>query len=141
MINDLRIQGIPTWKYVDNTTIAEIAPRGKDIHVQLAVKYVVEWSLCNLTKLNAAKCKEFAIDFKKCKHSFEPLFVSEKNLTVVQNAKILGLTIEQPCWEHPHRRNHNKSKQTHILSSTSAQGQCSIVRHCELLLYLCKTVT
>ena len=33
------------------------------------------------------------IDFKKCKHSFEPLFVGNKNLTVVQNAKILGLTI------------------------------------------------
>ena len=37
-------------------------------------------------QLNATKCK-------KCNHSFEPLFVSDKNLTVVQNAKILGLTI------------------------------------------------
>ena len=44
-------------------------------------------------QLNAAECKELVIDFKKCKHSFEPLFVSDMNLTVVQNAKILGLTV------------------------------------------------
>ena len=93
MINDLRIPGVPTWKFVDDTTIAEIVPRGNDSHAQHAVNYVAEWSSCNLMQLNAAKCKELVIDFKKCKHSFEPLFVSDKNLTVVQNAKILGLTI------------------------------------------------
>ena len=93
MINDLRIPGVPTWKYVDDTTIAEIAPRGKDSHVQHAVHYVAEWSSCNLMQLNAAKCKELVIDFKKFKHHFESLVFSDKNLTVVQNAKILGLTI------------------------------------------------
>ena len=76
---------------MDDTTVAEIVPRGKDSHVQDAVNYVAEWSSCNLMQLNAAKCKELVINFKKC--SLEPLFVSEKNLTVVQNAKILGLTI------------------------------------------------
>ena len=93
MINDLRIPGVPTWKYVDDTTIAEIVPRGKDSHAQHAVNYVAEWSSCNLMQLNAAKCKELVIDFKKFKHHFESLVVSDKNLTVVQNAKILGLTI------------------------------------------------
>ena len=85
MINDLRIPGVPTWKYVDDTTIAEI--------IQHAVNYVAEWSSCNLMQLNAAKCKELVIDFKKFKHHFESLVVSDKNLKVVQNAKILGLTI------------------------------------------------
>ena len=42
MINDLRIPGVPTWKYVDDTTIAEIVPRGKDSHAQYAVNYVAE---------------------------------------------------------------------------------------------------
>ena len=78
---------------MDDTTITEIVPRGKDSHAQHAVNYVAECSSCNLMQLNAAKCKELVMDFKKCKHSFEPLFVSDKNLTVVQNAKILGLTI------------------------------------------------
>ena len=63
---------------MDDTTIAEIVLRGKDSHAQQAVNYVAEWSSCNLMQLNAAKCKELVID---------------KNLTVVQNAKILGLTI------------------------------------------------
>ena len=42
-----------------------------------------------------AKYKELVIDFKKFKHHFEStiLVVSDKNLTVVHNAKILGLTI------------------------------------------------
>ena len=93
MINDLRIPGVPTWKYVDDTTIADIVPRGKDSHAQHAVNYVAEWSSYNLMQLNAAKCKELVIDFKKFKHYFESLVVCDKNLTVVQNAKILGLTI------------------------------------------------
>ena len=38
MINELRIPDIPTWKYVDDTTIAGIVPRGKDSHAQHAVK-------------------------------------------------------------------------------------------------------
>ena len=69
MINDLRIPGVPTWKYVDDTTIAEIVPMGTI--VQHAVNYVAEWSSCNLMQLNAAKCKELVIDFKKFKHQFE----------------------------------------------------------------------
>ena len=71
MINDLRIPGVPTWKYADDTTIAEIVPRGEESHAQHAVNYVAEWSSCNLMQLNAAKCKELVIDFKKFKHHFE----------------------------------------------------------------------
>ena len=67
--------------------VAEIVLRGKDNHAQHDVNYVAEWSSCNLMQLNAAKCKELVADFKKCNHSFETLFVSDKNLTVVQDAK------------------------------------------------------
>lgn len=63
MINDLRIPGVPTWKYVDDTTIAEIVTRGKDSHARHAVNYVVEWSSCSLMQLNAAKWKVLVIDF------------------------------------------------------------------------------
>ena len=46
------------------------------------------------TFTNKPICNVFMFTFfKKCIHSFEPLFVSGKNLTVVQNTKILGLTI------------------------------------------------
>ena len=65
-------------------------------------------------QLNAAKCKEFVIAVKKCKHSFEPLFVSDKNLTVVQNAKILGLTISNNLTWNTHIGEITK-KQTNAL--------------------------
>ena len=37
MLNDLRMPGVLTWKYVDDTTNAEIILRGKDSHAQHAV--------------------------------------------------------------------------------------------------------
>ena len=104
MINDLRIPGVPTWKWVDDTTCAEIVPRGKDSHIQDAVNYVAERSSCNLMQLNAAKCKERLIDLSKCKLSFEPLFINDKNLTFVQNDKILGLTISNNLTWNTHIR-------------------------------------
>ena len=94
---------------MDDTTIAEIVPRGKDSHVQHSANYVAEWSSCSLMQLNVAKCKELVIDFKKFKHHFESLFVSDKNLTVVQNAKILGLTISNKLTWNTHIRKREKS--------------------------------
>ena len=97
----------------------------------LSITWLSAWSSCNLMQLNAAKCKELVIDFKKCKHSFEPLLVNDKNLTVVQNAKILGLTISNNLtWNTAHIGEIiKKSKQTFALYSTAAQGRCPIVRH------------
>ena len=43
--------------------------------------------------MHADKCKELQIDFKSTKQNFDPLTVYGKKLPVVQNAKILGLTI------------------------------------------------
>jgi len=43
--------------------------------------------------MNIVLLKNIVLYFKKCNPSFEPLFVSDKNLAVVQNAKILGLSI------------------------------------------------
>jgi len=43
--------------------------------------------------MNIVLLKNIVLYFKKCNPSFEPLFVSDKNLAVVQNDKILGLSI------------------------------------------------
>lgn len=40
MINDLRIGNVRMWKYVDDTTIAEIAPKGGRSNIQSAVDAV-----------------------------------------------------------------------------------------------------
>ena len=93
MINDLRIPRVGTWKYVDDTTLAEVVPRGASSQVSHAVAVVEDWSRENKLQLNADKCKELVIDFKTTKHIFDPIIVDGKELCIVTNANILGITL------------------------------------------------
>ena len=93
MINDLRIPRVGTWKYVDDTTLAEVVPRGASSQVSHAVAVVEDWSRENKLQLNADKCKELVIDFKTNKHIFDPIIVDGKELCIVTHAKILGITL------------------------------------------------
>ena len=52
MINDLKIPRFQTWNCVDDTTVAEIVPRGQLGNIQSAIYAVENWSL---TPLNSAK--------------------------------------------------------------------------------------
>ena len=93
-LNDLNVPDISAWKYVDDSTIAEIAPRGEVSHAQIAVDTMRNWSRVNMMQLNAAsKCKELLIDFKRSPHTFIPLSVCCSDLCAFNYAKILGLTI------------------------------------------------
>ena len=58
MINDLCPSGSDTWKYVDDTTIAEVVPRGGQSAMQETVSAIEVWSNTNKLQLNADKCKE-----------------------------------------------------------------------------------
>ena len=91
-INDLKVDSL-TWKYMDDTTVAEIVPRGEVGNAQRAVSMVADWSLTNNMQLNADKCKELIIDFKKNTHDFSSLVIEGNKLLVVSSAKILGVTI------------------------------------------------
>ena len=93
MINDLHIPNVQTWKYVDDTTVAEIVQRESPGDAQSAVSQVEDWSRENNMQLNADKCKVMVIDFKRNKHDFSPLTVDGKPLETVDNAKILGVTL------------------------------------------------
>ena len=93
MINDLRVTDMHTWKYVDDTTVAEIVPWGALGDVQRAAQAVEDWSRDHFMQLNADKCKVLNIDFKKYKHEFDPVVVDGKELSVVNSAKILGVTL------------------------------------------------
>ena len=93
MINDLNIPNVLTWKYVDDTTVVEIVPRGASSEIQKAADKVVDWSKDQRMLLNEDKCKEIRMDFEKNKHSLDPVSINGKDLSVVKNAKILGVTI------------------------------------------------
>ena len=100
MINDLKIDEVSTWKYVDDTTVSEVVKKGDTSKAQDAVTTVENWSNSNRLHLNADKCKELQIDFKSTKQCFDPLIVDGKILSVVKNAKILGLTINLKWTDH-----------------------------------------
>ena len=78
-INDLRIHDVRTWKYVDDTTIAETVPRDGQSDVQRAVTAVEDWSRDNHMQQDADKCKEMIIDFKRNNHVFNSIVVNGKN--------------------------------------------------------------
>ena len=44
MINDLRVPSAQTWKYVDDTTVAEFVLRGAEVDIRSAVSIVDDWS-------------------------------------------------------------------------------------------------
>ena len=93
MINDLRIPQFHTWKYVDDTTVAEIVQHNSPGEAQFAVNFVEAWSKENNMQLNTDKCKVMVIGVKKSKHDFTPLKVNRKVLETVDSAKILGLAL------------------------------------------------
>ena len=67
IINDLKPAGSSTWKYVDDTTLAEVVPKGSRSAIQSAVTAVELWSANNNLLLNPNRCKEFIINFKRTK--------------------------------------------------------------------------
>jgi hypothetical protein len=93
MINDLIVPNVSTWKYVDDTTIAETVARGHPSMIQIAADFVDTWSHKNQLQLNADKCKEMIIDFKRFKHTFDPIVVDDKELGIVSHARIIGVTM------------------------------------------------
>ena len=93
MINDLRPSRSDSWKYVDDTTLAEVVPKGGQSGIQAAVDAVEQWSTANKLQFNANKCKELVIDFKKAKHHFDAVTVNSKEIDRVDSVKLLGVTI------------------------------------------------
>ena len=54
---------------------------------------MVYWSADNRFQLNIDKCKEIRISFSKNNADLPPLSINGQELEVVQNAKLLGVTI------------------------------------------------
>ena len=87
MINNLKVSDMSSWKYVDDTSVAEVVPRGFCSQVQCVADEVQSWSLDHKFQLNADKYKEMAVDFKKTKRVFDPIIVNNKELDIVDHAK------------------------------------------------------
>ena len=95
MINDLDVPGqdISMWKYVDDTTIAEAVNRNESSKLQDTVDELARQVAADKFQLNESKCKELRISFSRSDVILDPIFINDKELECVEDAKILGLRI------------------------------------------------
>jgi hypothetical protein len=93
MINDLKTRCLDEVKFVDDLTVYETVTRFGSSDIQHAVSEIEEWSESNLFRLNENKCKELRIDFVKNRNPFPPIKINGKPLQVMEEVKLLGLTI------------------------------------------------
>ena len=92
MINDLRTD-VPTFKYVDDTTLYRISNKPQDTALQAAVNHVVSWSSENHMRLNASKTKEMFISFSKPPPPVPLITVSGAPLDRVDCVTLLGVKL------------------------------------------------
>ena len=99
MLHDLKTN-IKTVKYVDDTTLVEIIPKGQPSAMQEALDKVYEWSHANNLYINPSKTQELLIHFFKVKPKVSELSINGEKIEQVDNAKLLGIYISNKLdWE------------------------------------------
>ena len=88
MIQDLDIDSPCLWKFVDDTTVSELLPKGSVSKAQNIVDRVIQWSDENRVQLHPDKCKELRIIFSKNPSVLGPLIVHGKEVETVDNVKL-----------------------------------------------------
>ena len=93
MINDLDIKSPLMWIFVDDTTASEVIQKGNTNNAQGITDELIEWSRKNRVVLNPDKCKELRISFSRNPEAFDSVSIDDKEIEVVNSAKLLGITI------------------------------------------------
>jgi hypothetical protein len=93
MIDDIDVTNSNLWKYVDDSTISVVVPRGKSSNIQAIVDEFSTKAHVSRFQLNEVKCKELQISFSKNPPQFQPIVINGKLIELVANAKLLGLNI------------------------------------------------
>jgi hypothetical protein len=102
LINDLKVTQADFWKYIDDSTVSATAPKDSISNAQNITDDVIMWSNENRMQLNPDKCKELRISFNAESRPFHPIVINGKELEVVTNIKLLGLTINNKLTWQPH---------------------------------------
>ena len=76
IINDLDVEDLDLWKFVDDMTMAESTDKSKPSKIQASIDELASKSQVDRFQLNEAKCKELRISFAKTKHDFEPITIN-----------------------------------------------------------------
>ena len=93
MINDLDIKSPLMWIFVDDTTASEVIQKGNTSNTQGITDELIKWSRMNRVVLNPDKCKELRILFSRNPEAFDLVSIDDKEIEVVNSAKLLGITI------------------------------------------------
>jgi hypothetical protein len=92
MINDL-LTRIPTYKYVDDTTLYSVGKNPECPLLQEAVNEVVSWSNQNHMRIIASKTKEMVVCFNHTLPVLKPITVNGVQLERVKSVTLLDLKI------------------------------------------------
>ena len=93
MINNLDIKSPLMWIFVDDTTASEVIQKGNTNNAQGITDELIEWSRKNRVVLNPDKCEELRISFSRNPEAFDSVSIDDKEIEVVNIAKLLGITI------------------------------------------------
>ena len=69
-----------TWKYVDDTTIAEVVDKGQESGIQRVVDDLAIQARDDGFQWNEKKCKELRISFARNELEFDPIWVNRQTL-------------------------------------------------------------
>ena len=78
---------------MDDTTISENVYTQETSTIQSRVDELTRKSIADKYQLNEDNCKELRISYES--RSFTPIFVNDKLIEVVSNAKVLGMHISR----------------------------------------------
>ena len=115
MINDLRTE-VPTYKYVDDTTLYRVTNNPSDTLLQDSVNQVVSWSKSNCMKLNTAKTKEMLISFSRPPPTVPRITVEGVPLERVDCVTLLGVKLSADLTWHNHVQHIISKAQSRLFS-------------------------
>ena len=120
------------WKYVNDTTVAEVIRKKEPSKLQATVDEVARLVAQNKFQLNKTKCKELRISFSRSELEVDPILINGKKLEQVEDAKILGLHLSSNLkWNnHLSHITEKVNSQLYFLS----QLKCSGIKEKELQL-------
>jgi hypothetical protein len=98
LINDLGTS-MPSFKFVDDITVAEVLNNGAPSHMQEAADQIAHWSKQNYMNVNVKKTKEMLLGHLQNNPPSSILF-PHGTVEQIHSFKLLGLTItDQLNWE------------------------------------------
>ena len=92
MVSDLHTD-IPDVKFMDDTTLSELAPKKEGSKMQSAANQVEKWSEDNQLGINCTKTKDMLISFGTSPN-ISPLTINGSDIEQVNHSKLLGVIVQ-----------------------------------------------